>query len=316
MSDGESTAPANPNPSTGRSTGTQHRNWCWTFNNPTDECVSRIRSLEGDTSIKYLRCMPERGDSGTLHLQGFVMFKNGRTLSGVKRLLGNTVHLEVMRGTVSQALEYVEKEDSTSALGEFPTYSVEFGSRPPPGAAGQGSRSDLLVLYEAAKSGKRGFDLIEACPVSYIKFARGINEVITYMDQPRDFKTEVRWYYGATGTGKSRKAYEEANALGSVYIKDPSTNWWDGYTGQHSVIIDDYRRDMCTFSALLRLFDRYACPVQIKGGYRTFCSKVIFVTTPKNPSETWENRTEEDLAQLIRRIDNVTHFNDFFNNRN
>ena len=310
MSNGESTAPRNPNPS---SAGTQHRNWVFTYNNPTPEYVNGLLALEGDASIKYFRCMPERGESGTLHLQGLVLFKNGRTFPGVKRLLGDAVHLEVMRGTVTQALEYVEKQDSTSALVEFPTYSLEFGSRPPSGAAGQGSRNDILVLYEAAKTGKRGFDLIEACPVSYIKFTRGINEVLTYMDKPRDFKTEVRWYYGPTGTGKSRKAYEEANALGSVYIKDPSTNWWDGYTGQHSVIIDDYRRDMCTFSALLRLFDRYACPVQIKGGYRTFCSKVIFVTTPKNPAETWETRTEEDLAQLTRRIDNVTHFSDFFN---
>ena len=29
------------------------------------------------------------------------------------------------------------------------------------------------------------------------------------------------------------------------------------------------------------------------------------ITTPLSPEETWENRTSEDLGQLLRRIDNI-----------
>lgn len=289
----------------------QHRNWVFTINNPTADDVSRLRSMEGE-SVRYLRCKPERGESGTLHLQGLVIFKNARAFGGVKRLFGNA-HLEVMRGSVQQALDYVEKEES-SAIEEFIEGNIEFGSRPKEGAGGQGSRSDLLDVYDAVRSGKRGVELIEANPTAYIKYSRGIQELLSHFDEPRRFKTEVFWFYGGTGTGKSKKAYEDAELAGDVYVKDPGSMWWDGYLGQHSVVIDDYRRDMCTFSSLLRLFDRYPLPVQVKGGYRQFKSKVIYVTTPKNPTETWDGRTEEDLAQLLRRITKVVHFSGFFEN--
>lgn len=290
----------------------QHRNWVFTLNNPTEEHVVALRGLGESTSTKYFRCKPERGESGTLHLQGLVQFRNGRTFEGVRRSLEGA-HIEVMRGTISQALDYVEKEEGDATI-DFPSGNIEIGSRPPAGSGGQGSRSDLLVLYEAARDGKRGRDLIEANPEAFIKFARGIEAVVGCYEDRRAFKTEIRWYYGPTGTGKSKTAYEEAEALGSFYVKDPTSNWWDGYAGEHSCIIDDYRRDFCTFSSLLRLFDRYPLPVQVKGGYRQFRSKVIFITTPKNPQDTWESRTQEDISQLMRRIETVKHFINFFNN--
>ncbi len=289
--------------------GKQHRNWVFTINNPTDEDVRVIHSLESK-SIKYLRCKPERGEGGTLHLQGLVVFANARTFGGVKGLFGGRAHLEVMRGSVQQALDYVEKED-TSAIEEYPQGNISIGTRPKEGSGGQGSRSDLLDVFNAIKSGKRGVELIESNPSAYIKYTRGINEVVGCFESRRNFKTDVFWYYGPTGTGKSKKAYEDAQDAGSLYVKDPSSHWWDGYNGEHSVIIDDYRRDMCTFSALLRLFDRYPLPVQVKGGYRQFNSKVIYVTTPKSPCDTWEGRTEEDIAQLLRRLTKVVHFSGF-----
>ena len=57
--------------------------------------------------------------------------------------------------------------------------------------------------------------------------------------------------------------------------------------------------------------DRYPLPIQVKGGYRQFISKVIYLTTPKNPKDTWEGRTEEDIKQLERRITKVVHFSGF-----
>lgn len=59
---------------------------------------------------------------------------------------------------------------------------------------------------------------------------------------------------------------------------------------------------------MLRLFDRYPYQVEVKGGTRQFLARKIYVTTPKSPALTWESRTEEDLAQLLRRITEVKHF--------
>jgi hypothetical protein len=90
-----------------------------------------------------------------------------------------------------------------------------------------------------------------------------------------------------------------------------STKWWDGYVGQPYVIIDDYRPDLCTFSNLLQLFDRYPMRVEFKGGSCQFVAKYIFVTAPKSPRDMWCNRVEEDINQLMRRITLVRDFNMF-----
>lgn len=74
------------------------------------------------------------------------------------------------------------------------------------------------------------------------------------------------------------------------------------------MIIDDYRADFCKFSELLRLLDRYPYQIQIKGGTRNLLAKRIFITSPKCPLDIWENRTEEELGQLTRRITKITRF--------
>lgn len=135
--------------------------------------------------------------------------------------------------------------------------------------------------------------------------------MITIKLPVRQQKTEVHWYYGPTGTGKSREAYRIAEAASSYYVKDPTNKWWDGYDQQDVVIIDDYRRDFATFATLLRLFDRYAMSVEYKGGTVQFNSRMIIVTSPKDPKSTWEGRSDEDIQQLMRRIDFKLHFDVF-----
>lgn len=117
----------------------------------------------------------------------------------------------------------------------------------------------------------------------------------------------MHWFYGSTGTGKTRSAYEISPL---AYFKSPTNHWWDGYEGQETVIIDDYRVDFCKFSQLLRLFDRYPLSVEVKGGTVEFLAKDIYITTPKSPQDTWASRTEEDLAQLMRRIEDVRCFDE------
>lgn len=74
------------------------------------------------------------------------------------------------------------------------------------------------------------------------------------------------------------------------------------------MILDDYRADFCKFSEFLRILDRYSYQIEYKGGTTQLLARNIYITTPKSPQETWANRTEEDLAQLLRRITEVRHF--------
>ena len=76
----------------------------------------------------------------------------------------------------------------------------------------------------------------------------------------------------------------------------------------------EIRNSKCVvIGGLLRLFDKYPFRVEFKGGSIDFVARYIFVTSPKSPREYF-GVGSEDVEQLMRRIEEVVHFNDFFNN--
>lgn len=220
-----------------------------------------------------------------------------------------------MRGTIDQAIEYSSKEDSRdlAALGADGLVFgfTEHGVRP---ANHQGKRSDLDAVAALVTSGASKRAVAIAFPKEFIQFGRGIEHLQHVLHGRRTEPPSVFWFWGPTGTGKTRTAYSTCttpDADGGIkepYFKMVTNKWWDNYQGEPDVIIDDFRRDFCTFAELLRLLDRYPLTVEVKGGTVSFTSTRIFITTPKNVEDTWEGRNVGDLAQLRRRITEVRYF--------
>lgn len=277
----------------------RYRNWCFTLNNYTNEHLFTIRACVDAGRAKYICFQGEIGENGTRHLQGVACFNDCVTLGGAKlRFTGMQPHLESMRASIAQAIAYTKKEETAD-----PTLPwEEFGIAP---STGQGTRSDFESIRDALKEGQDIETIASDFPGQFIRYHGGITRMAGLFKSPRREPTRVFWFYGPTGSGKSRAAFEE---YPDAYVKMPGCKWWDGYAQQDAVIIDDYRRDLCTFSELLRLFDRYPHRVEAKGSSIQFNSKVIIITTPKNPVDTWEGRSEEDIAQLTRRIHEVKRF--------
>lgn len=307
-------AQSNSSASTGGRTrqgepGSRFRHFVFTWNNPPDlgyDEQGGVRRALQSLGTSWFLFQPEVGEQGTVHLQGALSFSSARSFRAIATAIPGW-HIERMRGTIDQAVEYCTKEESRHA---DHSGIVEVGTRPR-NAGRAGGRSDLDGVVTLIKSGAGVKRVADECPEEFIKYYRGIERSIQVRTCQRDFKTTVHWYYGPTGTGKSRAACAEAP---DAYWKDPSHHWWDGYEYQDDIIVDDYRPDFCKFAALLRLFDRYPFQVQVKGGTRSFLAKRIFITAPKRPEEFWENRTSEDLAQLLRRIEVIKHFpNSVFN---
>lgn len=276
------------------------RNFVFTINNYTEDIKLKLQ----DVSCRYIIYKPEIGDSGTKHIQGVVCFEHPCEIRTCCNKLGGTAHCEFMRGTITQAVDYVRKEDTTDL--SDPSFGItERGVMPSGAGSGQGNRSDLGNVLQSIQEGKRLRDILCDHTPEFFKYSKSIVLAIGISRGQRTWQTEVYWYYGSTGTGKSREAYELTN---EPYTKMGGNKWWDGYDAHEDVIIDDYRRDLCTFAELLRLFDRYPMLVETKGASVPFLAKRIFITTPKSPRETWEGRCEEDLEQLTRRIKQVKHF--------
>lgn len=271
----------NNQPFTGRK-----RAICFTLNNYTREDVERISAL----ACQFLIFQEEIGQSGTPHLQGYIYGRNGKSFDAWKRLISNRAHIEAARGSPDQNIDYCSKEDS-----RIPGTEVVRRGEPP----AQGARGDLDQVYEMVRAGASEVDIADANPSAYIRYGQGIRRAMLLHRQPRDFMPQILWFYGPTGTGKSRAANE---LPGSKFFAPTDKFWFDGYDGQDVVIIDDYRRDYCPFHLLLKLLDRYPLQVPVKNGYANFRCRTIVITTPRSIRDTWEGRTEEQLRQLERRV--------------
>ena len=256
------------------------KSWCYTVNNYTDKDIEFFSGLECRKHV----CGKEVGEKGTPHLQGYITFKNATRLTALKKLHGSA-HWEMARSQEA-AYNYCLK-------GEI--IIQKNGS--------QGKRSDLIAVTTAIKEGAKLQDIKELYPVEYIKFHNGIEKLIT--GEKRNFKPEVFWFWGKTGTGKTRKVVEKEPDL---WISGKNLKWWDGYEGQEAVLFDDFRKDFCTFHELLRILDRYPYRVEVKGGSREFNAKRIYITSCHAPEAVYETR--EDIAQLLRRIDVTEVFGD------
>lgn len=268
-------------------TMSRSRRFCFTLNNPTDS----DKPLEWE--CKFVIFQEESGDAGTTHYQGFVIWEHPKSLAGCKKVNGRA-HWEACKGSPDANIAYCTKE-STRVAGPW-----EKGTRP-----AQGKRSDLEDIAKLVSEGAGIKRIAEEHPGSFIRYHRGIERLRGLFTKPRSEAPDVLWFYGATGTGKSRKAAEIGGD--SIYWKDMSDGkWWDGYEQQDVVVFDDMRKDTFKFHELLKLFDRYPHKIQTKGGYTELNSKTIIVTTAFHWRELYDGR--EDIGQLERRIKKTTHF--------
>lgn len=117
---------------------------------------------------------------------------------------------------------------------------------------------------------------------------------------------EVRWYWGPTGTGKTRQAWEECG-VEDTWVTSTELKWFDGYYGQKNVIIDDFRDSLCKLTDILRITDRYPLKLPVKGGFVNWEPKLIIVTSSHDPRSMYRN-VGEDIQQLIRRISASKYF--------
>lgn len=254
---------------------------CFTINNYTIDDFIRLAGLD----CRYLIVGAEVAETGTRHLQGYVEFGKSIRFKKIKELLGDRAHIEQRRGTQDQAARYCRKDDDYYEIGEM-------GKR--------GVRTDLDNVRTVALDG----GMREVTAIANLQGIRVAEKFLELNEEVRDWKPEVIWLWGETGTGKSRKAREMFKDC-DYYCKNDGTKWWSGYDAHECVIIDDFRDSWFTITEMLSLLDRYEKKVEYKGGYRQFLAKRIIITSAFPPADCYKG-TGEAINQLLRRVDTVT----------
>lgn len=273
------------------------RAYCWTLNNYTEEELNHAESFHDATpTCEYLLFGKETGDQeGTPHLQGYVYFKNPRTIKGLKRTtLFKRAHLEVAQGTPTQNKVYCTKSGDWS----------EYGTLPNPGA-----RNDIKQYITDIKSGLGDVELAEKHPGCFARYPRVINRLRLAMarEKEKEYKQpEVVVYWGDTGCGKTRRAYSEDPDLFSVPVPSNNTLWFDGYQDQKTILLDDFY-GWIRLGHLLRILDGYPMDLPVKGSFvRKQWSKVI-ITSNCHPSRWYANQPARKMQALSRRLQTIEH---------
>lgn len=208
-------------------------------------------------TVDYIRGQLERGAglNQYLHWQICVHFARKIRLRGVKSIFGDTCHAEPSRSEAAR--DYVWKEDTRVDGTRFELGKLPF------------RRSHSEDWEDIRNNAKRG-RLDDIPPDVYCRLYGNFKRIAVDHMEPIGIERTITVYWGRTGTGKSRRAWDEAGF--DAYPKDPRTKFWDGYRNHKHVVMDEFRGGI-DISHILRWFDRYPVVVEIKG------SSVVLSTT-------------------------------------
>ncbi len=229
-------------------------------------------------------------DTGRDHWQTFVRFRNAKTWTAAKKYFDTGDHIQATHGTDWENIAYCSKDDKFE----------EFGERP-----SQGSRADLMRLRDEIASGTSVDAIALENPNVFHQYGRTLNK-LEDLAMRKKFRTEMTkgvWYHGTTGVGKSHKAFENFTPE-THYVLPNDNGWWDGYTQQETVIINDFR-GWIAYDYLLQIVDKWPLSVKRRGREPIpFMSKTVIITSSLGPEEVYHNREANDsIEQLMRRFE-------------
>ncbi len=269
--------------------------WCFTINNYEENWEN---TLKGWPNIRYLIVQPEIANSGTDHLQGFLILQLKKSLYWMKKNLCVRGHFEARHHSRWLAMNYCRK----------PTFSVGPVLIVGEISFGQGKRSDLQAVVGLIRDDASIYQIATLYPTQYMRYHKGIHELASVLqNKSRAFKTETKIMWGVTGLGKSSDI--ETNYPEAFWLRRSNSGsiWFDGYNGQQVLVLDDFY-GWLPIDRLLRMTDRFPLSIDTKGGHRAFLFEKMFITSNVHPSEWYKNVPSAVNDALMRRLDSVEHW--------
>lgn len=260
-----------------------------------------------EKKMKYLLYAPEIcPDTGRPHWQGYVVWKNPRSISAIQKEAKKAGcpygWLGASLGSFQENLSYIKGpyDDGKGKTKPFNPLWQEHGTQPK-----QGSRSDLIHLKNELANGTTSVDEIAIDnPMMFHKYGRTLSKIedITLRKKVRKWMTTGVWYWGATGVGKSHIAFRNFSP-DTHYVWKTDNGWQDGYTGQATVIINDFRGAI-PYNELLQMVDKWPHYARRRGREPApFLAREVIVTSSLSPAKIYNRRDAKDsIKQLKRRM--------------
>lgn len=283
---------------------TRTRVWCFTLNNPPmtpDSLKATLEAVPGHK--KHVFQLELAPTSQTPHFQGYVQFSQVKSFNQMRAILGNA-HLERAEGSPAQNYAYCTDERKR-APGENsgPFVSGDF-------SVSQGTRCDLHAVSTELVAGASLATVATNHPVEFMKYSTGIMRFSGLLP-PKARSPNLRMFifHGDTGTGKTRAAM----MFNDVFRKPLVGDWFDGYSGQATLLMDDFQgsKSIGRFDLLLAILDVYPVLLPVKGSFVWLEASTIIICTNIHPTLWYKDDFEKSpvlYSALKRRITEVRDY--------
>lgn len=284
-----------------------------TINNPQNSAMShddikKILIQQFKTPIYF--CMADEKGS-CYHTHVFVCFSSRVRFSTIKKRFP-TAHIEAVKGTASENINYVKKsgkwKDDIKHGTQIENTFEEFGT-PPPDSRGRDKA--MTELYNMIQDGLSNAEII-ARNQDYILQIDKIDKLRTILltekyRGTRRLDLEVTYVSGVTGSGKTRDIFD---AFGdeNVYRVTDYQHPFDGYNHFQPVIVFDEFRSSLPLKDMLHYLDIYPIelPARYANRYAGF-NKVFLVSNwpLEQQYKEHQDKDRESWDAFLRRIHKV-----------
>lgn len=285
----------------------------------------------------------ENGDLKEPHVHLMISFENARSINSIAKLLRDKPqYIEKWDKNPANGFSYlIHATDGAKDQYQYSTDEVianfdyadciEYTSREI--AASKAKRNSvkpevlLDLLYQGEMTRKEVEDKLTGAQygkyhmqIAKVEAKRLEREAEKWREEMRKKHEAIQtyWIYGLPGTGKTRHAKAYIKSQGEkYYMSGSSRDIFQNYSGEHTIILDEFRPKTMNFSDLLKILDPYSIdndtPVTAPARYadKTLACKCFIITSPYDPYQFYEKINEGGYSidskidlfdQLSRRI--------------
>lgn len=251
--------------------------------------------------ISYIKLQEEQGHGQTayIHYQVYLVLKEKKRLTWLKKHIHPTAHWEKKRGTVAEAIDYVSKEDTRVQGGVI----FEYGEKPKEqteaateeaNAARLRDKDDIQLQAQDIldKLNKGEFIPWREIPVD-IQMKQGFlmayNKATRDMVGPERPDLKIITIIGPPGCGKSY-AIAKLFPTAGRWIKGNNGHWFCN-TKSDVMVFEEFSGQI-ELQSMLKYLDPYPLALEVKGGTEPAMYKLVIITS-NSPIQDWYTSAEE-----------------------
>jgi len=302
-------------------TDPQGRKWVITLNNPaahgyTEKYIKDV--FTNKLKVQYFCFGFERGLlEDTPHAHVYVYAQAPLRFSTLQRHFPKG-HFEKAYGSNTDNINYVEKTgkwaNDSKADTAIPGTFFESGERP---SDRKYSNNDLADIFHLIIDGASNGDILREFPhhirsLRDIEYARQILREEEHRNKSRPVVTT--FITGPTGVGKTFRLMNDPN-LGKIHRVTDYTHPWDTYSGQDTVILDEYQNNNnLKIGELLNVCDIFPLILRARFSPKVATFTKVYIVSNLELNELYPDvRVEQPRVwdAFMRRVKNVIVYTDY-----